>query len=211
MGRRGHPRDRPLASAARCSRRLVADLPPETPAPPVARVAGRGLGRRSPTARAATSRAIGAEGLMLKRLAAPISPAAKGRLVEMEGRPADHRRGDDLCPGGHGPARQPLHRFHLRGLERQRSGAFHQGLFRPDRRRVRRDHRWVRKNTTERFGPVRAVKPEHVFEIAFEGIQKAPATNPASRCAFRAWRAGARTSRWRRPTRSSDLKEMLAQ
>ncbi|WP_020569327.1 ATP-dependent DNA ligase [Neolewinella persica] len=29
---------------------------------------------------------------------------------------------------------------------------------------------WVRKNTKERFGPVRSVKPELVFEIAFEGI-----------------------------------------
>ena len=29
---------------------------------------------------------------------------------------------------------------------------------------------WVRKNTLERFGPVRSVKPFHVFEIAFEGI-----------------------------------------
>ncbi len=31
---------------------------------------------------------------------------------------------------------------------------------------------WVRKNTHERFGPVRSVKAEHVFEIAFEGIQR---------------------------------------
>jgi DNA ligase-1 len=31
---------------------------------------------------------------------------------------------------------------------------------------------WVRKNTLERFGPVRRVTPEHVFEIAFEGIQR---------------------------------------
>ncbi|MEM9885082.1 MAG: ATP-dependent DNA ligase [Bacteroidota bacterium] len=31
---------------------------------------------------------------------------------------------------------------------------------------------WVRQNTVERFGPVRSVKPTHVFEIAFEGIQK---------------------------------------
>ena len=30
--------------------------------------------------------------------------------------------------------------------------------------------RFVRKNTIERFGPVRSVKPELVFEIAFEGI-----------------------------------------
>jgi len=31
---------------------------------------------------------------------------------------------------------------------------------------------WIRKNTLERFGPVRSVKPELVFEIAFEGIQE---------------------------------------
>ena len=30
---------------------------------------------------------------------------------------------------------------------------------------------WVRRNTLQRFGPVRQVRPEHVFEIAFEGIQ----------------------------------------
>lgn len=31
--------------------------------------------------------------------------------------------------------------------------------------------RFIRQNTLERFGPVRRVKPELVFEIAFEGIQ----------------------------------------
>ena len=30
---------------------------------------------------------------------------------------------------------------------------------------------WVRRNTLEKFGPVRTVKPELVFELAFEGIQ----------------------------------------
>jgi DNA ligase-1 len=30
--------------------------------------------------------------------------------------------------------------------------------------------RWIRQNTIERFGPVRAVKPVHVFELHFEGI-----------------------------------------
>jgi DNA ligase-1 len=29
---------------------------------------------------------------------------------------------------------------------------------------------WIKKNTLDRFGPVRSVTPEHVFEIAFEGI-----------------------------------------
>ena len=33
------------------------------------------------------------------------------------------------------------------------------------------DH-WIKRNTVEKFGPVRSVKPEHVFEIGFEGIQE---------------------------------------
>ena len=33
---------------------------------------------------------------------------------------------------------------------------------------------WVKKNTLQKFGPVRSVPPEHVFEIAFEGIQASP-------------------------------------
>ncbi|MGB3469043.1 MAG: ATP-dependent DNA ligase [Cyclobacteriaceae bacterium] len=31
---------------------------------------------------------------------------------------------------------------------------------------------WVKKNTIEKFGPVRTVKPTLVFELAFEGIQE---------------------------------------
>ena len=31
---------------------------------------------------------------------------------------------------------------------------------------------WIKKNTLERFGPVRSVTPYHVFEIAFEGIAR---------------------------------------
>lgn len=34
--------------------------------------------------------------------------------------------------------------------------------------------RWIRRNTVEKFGPVRSVKPEQVLEIAFEGIQPSP-------------------------------------
>ena len=30
--------------------------------------------------------------------------------------------------------------------------------------------RWIRRNTLQRFGPARSVKPELVFEIGFEGI-----------------------------------------
>jgi DNA ligase-1 len=39
---------------------------------------------------------------------------------------------------------------------------------------IRQVDAFVRGNTIEKFGPVRAVKPELVFELAFEGIQRSP-------------------------------------
>ena len=33
---------------------------------------------------------------------------------------------------------------------------------------------WIKRHTREKFGPVRSVDPEQVFEIAFEGIQASP-------------------------------------
>src|SRR5690606_36638133 len=32
--------------------------------------------------------------------------------------------------------------------------------------------RWIRANTLERFGPVRAVAPQHVFELGFEAVNR---------------------------------------
>ena len=69
---------------------------------------------------------------------------------------------------------------------------------------------WVRKNTLERYGPVRAVTPEHVFEIAFEGIQAS--TRHKSGIALRF----PRMARWRKdkPLNEAntfeDLQAMLA-
>ena len=68
---------------------------------------------------------------------------------------------------------------------------------------------WVRKNTLERFGPVRKVTPHHVFEIAFEGIQRS--TRHKSGVALRF----PRMLRWRqdKPLQDAntlaDLEEML--
>jgi DNA ligase 1 len=39
---------------------------------------------------------------------------------------------------------------------------------------IRKVDAFVRRNTLQRFGPVRTVKPELVFELAFEGIQRSP-------------------------------------
>ena len=68
---------------------------------------------------------------------------------------------------------------------------------------------WVRKNTQQRFGPVRQVTPQHVFEIAFEGIQ--PSSRHKSGVALRF----PRMKRWRqdKPLKEAntldDLNEML--
>jgi len=37
---------------------------------------------------------------------------------------------------------------------------------------IREVDNFIRRNTLERFGPVRTVKPELVFELGFEGLQR---------------------------------------
>lgn len=41
-----------------------------------------------------------------------------------------------------------------------------------DNAEIEKLDRWIRRNTVEKFGPVRSVKPIHVFEIGFEGISE---------------------------------------
>lgn len=57
---------------------------------------------------------------------------------------------------------------------------------------------WVKRNTVERFGPVRKVKPELVFELAFEGIQKSPRHRSGIAVRF------PRMARWRMDKRAED-------
>ena len=67
--------------------------------------------------------------------------------------------------------------------------------------------RWIRRHTRERFGPVRAVEPLQVFELAFEGI--GPSKRHKSGLAVRF----PRISRWRRdkPAQEADtLRAALA-
>lgn len=54
--------------------------------------------------------------------------------------------------------------------------------------------RWIRRNTVERFGPVRAVPAEQVFEISFEGIAESARHKSGLALRFpriRRWRRGA--------------------
>ena len=75
---------------------------------------------------------------------------------------------------------------------------------------IRRLDRWIRANTVDRFGPVRSVRPEQVFELAFEGI------NPSSRHKSGVALRFPRIHRWREDLspvgadRLSDLQRLMS-
>jgi len=67
---------------------------------------------------------------------------------------------------------------------------------------IKKVDRFVKQNTLDRFGPVRQVKPELVFEIAFEGI--AASTRHKSGVAVRF----PRILRWRHDKKSKDANSL---
>lgn len=72
---------------------------------------------------------------------------------------------------------------------------------------IRKVDAFIKRNTLEKFGPVRTVKPELVFEIHFEGIQQSP--RHKSGVALRFPRIG----RWRtdkKPEEANSLSDLQA-
>ena len=63
---------------------------------------------------------------------------------------------------------------------------------------IRQVDAFVRRNTLEKFGPVRTVTPELVFELAFEGIQRSNRHKSGIAVRF------PRILRWRRDKRPAD-------
>jgi DNA ligase-1 len=70
---------------------------------------------------------------------------------------------------------------------------------------IRQVDAFVRRNTVEKFGPVRRVTPELVFELAFEGIQESPRHRSGIAVRF------PRMARWRqdKPAAEADSLETL--
>lgn len=151
------------------------------------------------------SRARGAEGLMLKRQS---SPYQVGR-----------RRGDwwkwkidaltidavlIYAQTGHG-RRSTLYTDYTFGLwdgpvlvpvAKAYSGLDDEEILKLDR--------WIRAHTLERFGPVRSVTPEHVFELGFEAVNRS--TRHKSGIAVRF----PRILRWRSDKRPADADALAA-
>jgi DNA ligase-1 len=64
--------------------------------------------------------------------------------------------------------------------------------------------RWIRANTLEKFGPVRRVAPEHVFEVAFENVQRSSRHKSGVAVRF------PRIARWRHDKKAEDADDIDA-
>lgn len=150
-------------------------------------------------ARRAASRDLGVEGLMLKRAA---SAYATGRrkgdwwkwkvapftidAVLLYAQPGNGRRANLFTDYTFGV----WHEGELIPVAKAYSGLSNEEIAEVDR--------WVRRHTVERFGPVSAVPPVHVFELGFEAI--AASTRHKSGIAVRF----PRILRWRKDKPASE-------
>ena len=121
------------------------------------------------------ARALGSEGLMLKRLDASYGVGRrKGGWWKWKLEPYTVDAVMIYAQPGHG-RRALLHTdytFAVRdGDELIPFAKAYSGLTDAE---IRELDAWIRRNTVEKFGPVRSVKPEQVFELGFEGIQASP-------------------------------------
>ena len=119
------------------------------------------------------SREVKSEGLMLKRLDSPyLVGRKKGDWWKWKVDPLTIDAVLTYAMRGHG-RRSNLFTDYTFGLWDEEKGELvtfakaYSGLTDKEFRSL---DAWIKKNTLERYGPVRSVTPHHVFEIAFEGI-----------------------------------------
>lgn len=181
-------RERPLRERRAALERLLAAAPALMPSPLLTESQWSGL-----AAHREQARERGTEGLMLKRWDAPY-PLGRRRGAWWKWK-LDPRHVDAVllyAQAGHG-RRANLYTDYTLGVwegetlvpvTKAYSGLSDAELSEMDR--------WIRRHTVERFGPVRSVAPEQVFEIAFEGLQESPRHKSGIALRF------PRIARWRR-------------
>jgi DNA ligase-1 len=148
----------------------------------------------------ATARAEGAEGVMLKRATSPYFAGRKrGDWWKWKLDPWTVDAVMLYAQAGHG-RRANLYTdftFGVRdGNEIVPFTKAYSGLTDAEFNEITR---WVQRNTLERFGPVRKVPAELVFEIGFEGIQASPRHKSGIALRF------PRMLRWRRDKRVDEI------
>ncbi|APE44071.1 ATP-dependent DNA ligase [Sulfitobacter alexandrii] len=203
-------RHRPFAERRRMLEDACADLPPDAPirlSPQIPFDTWQELAERRATAREAQ-----AEGLMLKRAESPyLAGRKKGDWWKWKLDPLTIDAVMIYAQSGSGRRANLFTDFTFavwNGNDLVPFTKAYSGLTDAEFRQITA---WVRKNTLERFGPVRRVTPHHVFEIAFEGIQPSPRHKSGVALRF------PRMKRWRKdkPLQEAntldDLNEMLRQ
>ena len=146
---------------------------------------GGDLGRPAHSARE-QARERGAEGLMLKRLSTRVRrrPPA-GRLVEVEDRSATRVDAVLIYAQPGSGRRAGLYTDYTFGVwEGRQLVPFAKAYSGLTDEEIRQVDAFVRRNTLEKFGPVRTVKPELVFELALRGDPALHAAQVGHRGAF---------------------------
>lgn len=158
-----------------------------------------------------TSRQRGVEGLMLKRRGSAYGVGRKkGDWWKWKVEPLTVDAVLIYAQSGHGRRATLLTDYTFAVWQDERLVPFAKAYSGLSDAEIRKLDRWLRRHTLERFGPVRSVEPEQVFEIAFEGIQRS--TRHKSGIAVRF----PRIKRWRDDLTPKDadtldqVKELLA-
>lgn len=119
------------------------------------------------------AREVMSEGLMLKRLDSPyLVGRKKGDWWKWKVEPLTIDAVLTYAMRGHG-RRSNLFTDYTFGLwdeEKEELVTFAKAYSGLTDKEFRKLDAWIKKNTLDRYGPVRSVTPHHVFEIAFEGI-----------------------------------------
>jgi DNA ligase 1 len=148
----------------------------------------------------ATARAAQAEGLMLKRASSPYHVGRKrGDWWKWKLDPYSVDAVMIYAQSGHGRRATLFTDFTFAVRDGNDLVPFtkaYSGLTDAEFRAITT---WVQKHTLERFGPVRRVPPELVFEIAFEGIQASPRHKSGIALRF------PRMARWRQDKGVADI------
>ncbi|HVW01567.1 MAG TPA: ATP-dependent DNA ligase [Planctomycetaceae bacterium] len=154
------------------------------------------------------SRSHQVEGLMLKRLDAPYGVGRqRGAWWKWKIAPFTIDAVLIYAQAGHGRRASLFTDYTF--------GVWHEGTLVPFAKaysgltdaEIRQVDRFIRDNTLERFGPVRSVKPELVFELAFENIQRSSRHKSGVAVRF------PRIARWRHDKKIEDadsLEQILA-
>jgi DNA ligase-1 len=145
------------------------------------------------------SRSRNAEGLMLKRLDSPYRHGRpRGDWWKWKIDPLTIDAVLIYAQSGHG-RRSNLYTDYTFGLWDDNKlvpvAKAYSGL---DDREIAELDKWIRANTLNRFGPVRAVAPHHVFELGFEAVNRSTRHKSGTAVRF------PRILRWRHDKTSED-------